>query len=509
MRGLILGALLLASGPAAAQTFPSPTFNALTVNGKLFLNTAGSKFQQYYNNTVPMVANPSCALAQQWFCSHAWYSGTITGGTTFAQFTFSDVVSSTQNTSGLLILHNVAGSGNSASGPRVALDVLLSQVGSLQGGSITNAGISSAGRVTTFMQSNLGGTSSAYAGDGNGLNASCQVYASATFVNGCSGFEVNFGAYASTSFNRLRGFLLVQTGNAQSLGRLGGDIGMQVVNQVGFTTGLSTAFLIGGQTAAWPLDLNGYGKIFYTQRSHNTGAYPAKAATVLDAAAVIVKGPTIKGPYWSEVPLQATGITGSTRLTTDGTSATGYIHDAIVTNEGTGYTSYPTVTVTGCSGAVVNAAIGSGNVIGELGVKTPGLGCAAEATIAISGGGGSSATGSLVIAGNTLNFPIKSSVYVECRVVADTFATGGTDSVTWSINFSATMGATASTTVIVGSPTWSVVSQTTGAAAKFSGSAPSAPAADTTLGAINLTIVPTTGTWNVGGICRMVRSAQV
>ena len=225
----------------------------------------------------------------------------------------------------------------------------------------------------------------------------------------------------------------------------------------------------------------------------------------MDAAAVIVKGPTIKGPYWSEIPLQATGITGSTRLTTDGAAAASYIHDAIVTNEGTGYTSYPTVTVTGCTGAVVNAAIGSGNVIGELGVYTPGTGCAAEATIAISGGGGSSATGSLVIAGNTLNFPINSAATISCSVVAKS----GSDIVGWSTKFIAWMGATASTTAIVGAPAWTLDFETAGAAAKFTGSAPSAPTADTTLGAVNLTIVPSSGTWNVGGMCRMTRTSQI
>lgn len=510
MRSVVGGLLFLSvlSGSAIAQTYPSPTFNNMTLNGQLNLTGSASKFKQYYNATVTMVANPSCASAQLWFCSQAFLSGTITGGTAMARFYFQDVVSSTTNSAGLEVLHNVAPSGNSASGPRVALDVLLTQVGSLQGGTITNPGISSAGRTTIFMQSNLSGTSTAYAGAGNAFNTSCQIYATATYVIGCSGLEIDIGAYSTATYDQKKGLMIVQTSNNKSLGRLGGDIGLFLANQVGFTYGLSNGFQIGSQESAWPLDMNGFGKIFYAQKSNNPAAYPTVAGTGFDISVVKLKGPVVKGPFWSEIPFQATGITGSTRLTSDGAAATGYIQDATVTNSGSGYTSFPTVSITGCTGAVINASLSNG-VIGVFGVNTPGTGCAAEATMSVSGGGGASGAGTLTIAGNTFNFPIKSTVNFYCTVAADTFATGGTDAVGWHIFFGATMGNTASTTAIVGSPAWVLDYQTTGAAAKFSGSAPSAPAADTTLGGVNLTAVPTTGTWNIGGMCRMVRSAQI
>jgi len=69
----------------------------------------------------------------------------------------------------------------------------------------------------------------------------------------------------------------------------------------------------------------------------------------------------------------------------------------------------------------------------------------------------------------------------------------------------ATLGATSSTTAIIGSPSWTQVFATSGAASAIT---ISAPTADTTLGAVNLTITPSSGTWNVGGSCSITSTQQ-
>jgi hypothetical protein len=270
----------------------------------------------------------------------------------------------------------------------------------------------------------------------------------------------------------------------------------------GFITGLQ----IGSQNNNAAMAPNG--KMFYAAPKNVSSLLPWTAASAMDVSSYTFGAFSTKTPFHTTVPLQATAITGAKRLTSDGGTPSSFVYDAAVTVRGSGYTTNPTATVTGCTGADVESALGLGGVLGTLQVKYPGSACVAEATVAVTGGGGASGAGVLIVAGNSLNFAPKSSVSVACTLIADTLLTGGTDSVAWSISFMATMGATASTTAIVGSPAWTLINGTAGAAAKFSGSAPAVPVADTTLGSINMSITPTTGTWRVSGECGMTRSAQ-
>jgi hypothetical protein len=107
-----------------------------------------------------------------------------------------------------------------------------------------------------------------------------------------------------------------------------------------------------------------------------------------------------------------------------------------------------------------------------------------------------------LIAGNTLNFAPNTTIHANCSLVAQN--SGGTEQLGEHIYFGATQGSTPGTVAILGSPSW---------VSDFSVGTPtitfSTPAADTTLGAVNLTVVPTAGTWTVGGSCRLTSTAQV
>lgn len=93
-------------------------------------------------------------------------------------------------------------------------------------------------------------------------------------------------------------------------------------------------------------------------------------------------------------------------LTASGTSNTydlataaglGSIGRINVTNGGTGYTSAPTVEVSGngCTGVTATAQVSGGSVV-SVTVTNPGSGCTGTPTVTFSGGGGSGATANAI-----------------------------------------------------------------------------------------------------------------
>ena len=499
-----------------AAAGPSPSFTNVSISGTLGVTgaatfsgpmTLNGLFNQ--GTTQPAVtyaANSSCLNGSQYWCSFLFPSGTITGSTTYESITLGDVAAISGGVgTGFLLTMNIGPNGNTSSGSRTAFGVLMQQPSSA--GTITGGGNYVAFGPTVFAQANLGGTSTVHAGSNFASNSSCQIYATATYTTGCVGWESDIGAYSGTNYQILKHFSLVETNNDQAEGQLGPDIGIEMVNQAGSTVGLSRGIVFGDNPGAFPM--NAWGTMIGVEPSFNRSTYPTLTGAGIDVGLMTFKSFDYRGPFRVQAPLQATAITGVTRLTSDGAAANGFLLDAQMTNGGSSYTSEPSVAVTGCTGAVVHSALGLGGVVGQVGVYTAGSACIAETTLAISGGGGSSATAKAIVAGNTLNFPINSAVDVACKVTATTLTHSGTDAVGWSITFGATMGATSSTTAIVGSPTWTLDYQTSGAAAKFSGSSPAVPTADTTLGAINLSVTPTTGTWDVGGSCAMTKTVQL
>lgn len=588
LTGTFTGSPVLSGNPvfSGSPVFGSGSQNKLTVTGgaaasnPVTLTNSGTGGTQF---NAPLtiswsptnVANGTCS----YFCSTGFPAGTLTGSQVgyASHLVINDKVTGSTSTEfyGLGVGLNVAPNGNSAVGPRVALDVNLTQVGSLQGGTITSSGITTALRGTMFMQSNLGGTSAVSSGAGNASNVSCQIYSSSSYTRGCSGFEVDIGTQAATftasigpasttmtvtavsggvlmvgnSVNGVgvtpgtvisalgsgtggtgtytlnnshtvgseamtsqathelnSGMLLVDTSDASDTGRLGPPYGFYITRNAaapGFVSGIQ----FGDQRSYW--GIHQYGKLLYAAPFRPAAAALQVAEALMDTSNVIASAYAIKTPYSVSLPLQATNITGVTRLTTDGAAASSYVYDAGVTNNGSGYTSIPTASVTGCTGADIQAQLGSGAVVGAIQVRFPGSACAAEATVGLSGGGGASAAGRLFIAGNTLNFPINSALLADCKLTATSLTHAGTDAVAWHISFMAKMGATASTAAIVGSPAWVLDYETAGAAAKFTGSAPAVPTADTTFGAVNMSITPTSATWDVGGSCSITRTSQI
>lgn len=554
--------------PGAASTNPVTLSNS---------GTGGTQFNApiTVSWSPTNVASGTCS----YFCSTGFPAGTLTGSQVgyASRLTINDKVTGAAGTEfyGLGVGLNVAPNGNSAVGPRVALDVNLSQIGTLQGGTITSSGITTALRGTMWMFSNLGGTSATSSGSGNAANVVCTIYSSSSYTRGCSGFEIDIGTNEATftasigpasttmtvtavtngvllvgnsvngvgvtpgtiisalgsgtggtgtytlnnshtvgseamtsqaSYDLSTGMLLVDQTGAPDTGRLGPIQGI-VISKNATAPGFASGIQFGDQRSYW--GMHPYSKLLYAAPFRPSTAALQTAASLVDTSNVIASAYAIKTPYSVSLPLQATNITGVTRLTTDGAAASSYVYDAAITNNGTGYTSVPTASVTGCTAADIQAQLGSGAVIGMLQVRFPGSACAAEATVGLSGGGGASAAGRLFIAGNTLNFPINSALLADCKLTATSLTHAGTDAVGWHITFMAKMGATASTAAIVGSPAWVLDYETAGAAAKFSGSAPAVPTADTTFGAVNMSITPTSATWDVGGACQITRTSQI
>lgn len=441
-----------------------------------------------------------------WLSDAGFIGGSVSGSTTGSaiSYTIQDKFASTSSNVPQIfdIIHLIAPSGNTASGNRETLNIFQNILGTAQGGSYTNTGINQAINAAIWDQTNEGGTSSLYNGSHTTYGAYCELLNGATFVTGCAAFENDISAASGSSYMRNTQGLFAHLSNNAVVGALGPDLGIVFAEQGGVSvTGYKCILCLGTQgQQGFPANSNG--SIVYADGNVSGGT---NLSSGFDTSQVTFSGCDYRAPYSISCPVQATGITSATRLTSDGSGASSYIYNAIITARGTSYTTQPSVSVTGCSGAALNTQLGSGNTVGFIGVNTPGTACAAESTISFSGGGGSGATGKLVIGGNTLNFPINSTANLTCTIAASSLNHGGSDSIGWHITFGATMGATASTAAIVGSPTWTQDYATASAASHIS---ISTPAADVTYGAINLTITPSSGTWDVGGRCNMTKSSQ-
>lgn len=463
--------------------------------------TTGPTLSLTGNNATLSNTNPIA-----WLNESGFVSGTLSGSTTGNVWgvTVNDKIASTSSSAPQIFswIENIAPNSNTASGNRILANFFQNVVGSSTGGTYTNPGIDQAINAAIWVQSNEGGTSSLYQGAHTTYGEYCELKNGATFVGGCASFENDLTAETGSSYLRNTQGLFVHLAGNAVLGLLGPDLGLQWSEQTGASViGYKCILCLGTQgQAGFPS--NPAGAVIYADAL--LGGTP-QLGNIIDATQVTLSGCYNREPFVLECSVQANGITGATRLTTDGQSANGYVSNAIVTARGSGYTSQPSVTVTGCTGATIGASVGAGSTVGFLGVSAPGTGCAAESTMSISGGGGSSGAGKLTIVGNTLNFPINSTINVACTIAATSFPHSGSDAIGWHIQFGATMGATASTAAIVGSPSWTQDYATASAASHIG---ISTPAADTSLGAINLTITPTSGTWDVGGSCKVTKSAQ-
>lgn len=101
--------------------------------------------------------------------------------------------------------------------------------------------------------------------------------------------------------------------------------------------------------------------------------------------------------------------------------APGQVISATVTAGGSGYTSTPTVAVTGGggSGAAIEALVVSGAVVSLI-ITDPGEDYTSAPTLTISGGGGSSATATATIGPQTGTYPSVVSYFQQRRVYAAT-----------------------------------------------------------------------------------------
>jgi hypothetical protein len=371
-------------------------------------------------------------------------------------------------------------------------------------GTHTNPGIDQAINTAIWIQSNEGGSATVYQGAHTTYGSYCEELAGTSFVHGCANYENDLLAVSGVTYMRNTQGLYVHIGGSTpnaALGALGPDLGLVWGEQSGVVvTGYKCIMCLGQEYGGFPN--NAFGAIIQSQ-----GGPGSSLGSAVDVASTTFSNCDYRAPHIVACTIQATGITGNTRLTSNGQAASSYIYNVYRPLGGTGYTSLPTITVTGCTGAIVNGDLGAGGTLGNIGVNNPGTGCVAEATAAVSGGGGSGATVTLQIAGNTLNFPPHSTVNVVCTVAATSLNHGGSDAIGWHVAFGAQMGATASTTQIIGLPTsWTQDYATSSAGGRIS---IAAPAADTTLGAIDLEITPTVNTWDIGGRCTMTRSSQI
>lgn len=474
---------------------------ATTFGGTLTVGAGATLTNVTNGPTLSFVGNAttlSNANPVGWLTMNGSVGGTVSGSTqsgVFASAVSDGVSSTTVNAPSMWnFVHNIAPNGTTASGGRITLNVTQSSVGVAQGGSYTNNGFDQAVNFVSQSYTNEGGTSTAYEGVHITGDIYCILNSGATFLKNCTPLEYDLGALSGSSYIRNNQATFVHLVGNAVLGLLGPDIGITFSEQAGAPViGYKQLLSIGNNGGNFPTQTNG--AIVYANPS---GA--SLLSTGVDTAQVTYSGCFERSPYEVRCTLHATGITSATRLTTDGNAASSYVYQANRTNIGSGYTTLPAVTLSGSCNAVVNASLGSGSVVQDIGVNTPGTtGCLPETTMTIATEAGATATGTLTIAGNSLNLPINSTNFVRCDV---SLSDSGPGSIGWTSSFIATMGATASTTALNPStPTWTAIG--TDSAEAISA------AADTSNGAINITITPTAVTANVGATCTVTSSVQV
>lgn len=488
-------------GGTFTVTGPTTINNTLAARATTLTNQASTPTLTLSGNATTLSSSFLCG----WVCVSGFFGGTVSGSDQagVVNISMSDrlLSSSSQAPKMIEIDHFIAPNATTASGNRITLNILQHVIGDYAGGTYTTTGINQVAQFTSWASGNEGGTSAVPKGFHTAVSIDCSERTSnATFMIGCVNLEFDMAAVAGSSFDQNAQVLFVHTDDAAAVGRLGPDLGLVWGEQFGVTaTGYKCIICLGTQ-ARDTFPTQAQGAIIYAES--NNGA-ARKLAVSIDTANVTFTGCSTRSPYLTECQVQGLSITGATRLTTDGAAASSFVYQAIRTYAGTSYTAVPVITVTGCTGAVVNGQL-AGNSVGILGVNNPGSACAAEATISIAAQGGFAATGVLTIAGNTLNFPINSVVNVACTISGTDITHGGSSITAQHIQFVAAMGATASTTAIVGSPSW-----TTDGASGPNTLVMATPAADTTLGAIDLTTgAPSAGTWDVGGSCTMTKTTQ-
>ena len=392
----------------------------------------------------------------------------------------------------------VSGSGTSWV---VSISQTVGPVGMSSLSTWTGNAISGGGGIGAFNSRNMGGTSSLYTGSMTGFNSLCQMYSGATFIDGCLVQENDTSMGTGTSYAYLANTLFVTLNTHQARSYSNDNYVLGISAQTGALADMKTGLKFGDQSSANAMD--NYARLIFLSPSQ--GAVKTTIAAAMDYSNAISQTSISRTPFQADFTLQASGVTGLKRLTTDGASADGFIYDSYVTSLGSGFTGNPTVNLnSACSGAAVVALANGAGTIAKIGTTTPGSAVKAECAISsiTGGGGGTGVVGVLVIAGNTLNLPINSTNTVACQVASQD--TNG-DSYGFSISFGVTMGATASTTALVGSPTWTQVYPASGTLMALS------VAADTILGAVNISATPSSATfpWTLGGKCTVSSTSQV
>jgi hypothetical protein len=564
---------LFGAPPALGGTTPnSAAFTTLSATGASTLSNqitqflGGAGFNVQANN----VGIPSA----QYFYSNTFFKNLGGSATPLAanSFTFAnsfncdDQIYSNGTVFCLSIAHSITGA-TPGSGSRQAFTALLNFQPYISGAAWTGSGIQIGGGIGVFSARNIGGTSTLYAGAYTGFNPTAGLGSGATYATSVLVDEHDFAVGSGASYGFGNNLLLVTLGTHQVRGYVNDNTVIEIAAGAPALADMVTGIKFGDATVNNTMDA--YARLIFV--SPTVSGLLTTIASAQDYSRTVPKTAITRTPFQAEFTLNGAAITSARRLTTDGAAAGGFVYDAYTISIGTGWTANPTIALSAaCDTAVLTGlANGAGN-IGKIGVATRGGAVKAECAISSITGTGSGATGGLVVAGNTLNFAINSSIGADCTLTAF----DGTDSVTWKSVFTATMGATASTTAInpqasftgaisgttltasavlygnlgigsviagsgvtggttitafgtgsggagtytvsasqsvsgeamTGSPFWTPVGPTAGALTNI---AISPPAADTALGAINITVTPSSGTWNVGGKCTVSSTSQV
>jgi len=288
----INGSLTLTTlGVTGAATFSGVATFTAGVAGTLAGNIIEFNNAATYGNTITLsgstVPTPLANLIANWAGS-----STIAGNTAATAVKMGDSSDNLSMPSGsrdeLLVASNYGGTSFDGGRNGVMVQMNWNTASTVSTALAGLVGFNS--KVTA--SASAGGTSTNYLGSIFGANPWADCQTGATFFANCVGAEVDGALQTGASASNFTVFQAVLTSDHATHGVVGDD-GYTLVAQTGASAGVRIGFLMGSNSAQFPLDPNGY--LFQAEAGENYSTVPSVASGGEDFLQATFSGSGING----------------------------------------------------------------------------------------------------------------------------------------------------------------------------------------------------------------------
>jgi len=273
--------LVAAATNGDTLTVTQPATAGGTINFDAVQGTAsgGFLFRRFVQMANPITLSGTMATSPLWFNFGNNISGTNTVQQGYMSWIGSNSDTATPNAgAGSLTLLNVQDRlATGWGGSRVGVAANLSTIGATTGGALSLIGISG----LSVQQFNAGGVSAGFGTTQFGVGGNfggvlgVGMTASATYMRGQTGLEIDVHALAGSSLTAQVGLQIVHDGAHAVQGTVT-DVALRIADQTSATIGWKDAITVGTYDSRWPVDPNGY--VFQLQ--NGVGLVPSGAGGI-------------------------------------------------------------------------------------------------------------------------------------------------------------------------------------------------------------------------------------